>query len=464
MLEIPGYIWLFFVFDTLFGLVFLVILPRIHDSLPNEQCIPWKLLRTKPRGFIFGKHWFCYVCKKESMDGHVLILGGSGSGKSTALVIPSLIAWRERAFVVDIKGELYAKTRHHRPNILPFNPLDDASYGYDPYYLLKHSVNLTGDAREIALALITKNPEVKEPFWIDGAQNLFTGAIIHYFLLGRTFVQTIEAIQDTMPKTLVNSIHSGKSREARRFVGQFLDMDIKTLSGIYAELCNRIMIFATDPILRNCLSKKRIIKPTDLERGGDVYLILPEDKLEQWQGLITLIINQFLKHFERRDEQTKVPILFLLDEFPRLGKVEAVKGLATLRSKKIHICLVAQSLAQLDVIYGSSYRQVIADNCQYKAVLSATDAQTQEYFSRLVGTHDRSKVTTSKTFKEETQEVSNTGISETVEEKRLIKPEEFATLKDIVLLTPYGYCRCRKTPYYKSALFPSKRIINARRC
>jgi type IV secretion system protein VirD4 len=453
MFAISGYVWLFFVFDTLLGMFLLIILPQIYEPPQNGGNISWKLLQAKPIGFIFGKNFLFFVSKKENMDGHVLVMGGSGSGKSTAIAIPSLIAWRERAFVVDIKGELYAKTRHRRPNILPFDPLDESSYGYDPYYQLNQSANLAGDAREIALALIVKSPDIKEPFWVDGAQNLFTGAILHYFLLGRSFVQTIEAIQDTMPKTLVNSIHSSKYVEARRFVGQFLDMDIKTLSGIYAELCNRIMVFGSDPLLRKCLSKKRIIKPTDLERGCDVYLMFPEDKLEQWHGLVTLIVNQFLKHFERRGERGNIPILFLLDEFPRLGKVEAVKGLATLRSKKVHICLIVQSLAQLDLVYGSDYRQVIADNCQYKAVLNATDAQTQEYFSRLVGTDERPKITTSKTFREETQEVKNTGISETREEKRVIKPEEFATLKDIVLLTPYGYCRVRKTPCYRTLAF-----------
>lgn len=41
--------------------------------------------------------------------------------------------------------------------------------------------------------------------------------------------------------------------------------------------------------------------------------------------------------------------LFLIDEFPRLGKIEAISnGLATLRSKKIHIALIVQSKSQLN--------------------------------------------------------------------------------------------------------------------
>ena len=51
--------------------------------------------------------------------------------------------------------------------------------------------------------------------------------------------------------------------------------------------------------------------------------------------------------------------------------------------------ILTQSLAQLDLIYGRESRQVIADNCSYKAILKATDADTQEYFSKLVGTYDK---------------------------------------------------------------------------
>jgi len=36
----------------------------------------------------------------------------------------------------------------------------------------------------------------------------------------------------------------------------------------------------------------------------------------------------------------------------------------------------------------------------------------------------------------------------TTEEKRIIKPEEFGTLQNIVLLTPKGFCRVDKRPYY----------------
>ena len=174
--------------------------------------------------------------------------------------------------------------------------------------------------------------------------------------------------------------------------------------------------------------------------------------MEAWQGLLSLIVNQFLRHFERRGEGQSEPVLFLLDEFPRLGKVEAVKGLATLRSKGVTICLLVQSLAQLDYIYGRSYRQVIADNCAYKVILNATDAETQEYFSRLVGTGEKPRITQTISYAE-SEDVLGYSASETSVEKRLIKPEEFATLPLVVLLSPYGFSLVQKNPYYKERIF-----------
>lgn len=420
----------------------------------TDPAAPAQLLTAAPKGFIFGKQHGKYVYKADTADGHILVVGGAGSGKSSCIAIPSLIAWRQRIFAVDVKGELSKKTGSSRPTKIVFNPLLDSSPGYNPYYLMKRSRNPAQDAQEISFAIVPKPENIKETFWIDGARNLLTGAILHFFTVGYSFMETIETLQSTPIQALIGEIHSGANATAKMYVNQLVDMDIKTLSGVYAELSNHTMLFATDFDIRDCLSKSDTITPDDLENGKDIYLNIPEDKIEQWKPLLTLIVNQFLKHFERRPDEGATPVLFLLDEFPRLGKVEtAITGLATLRSKKISIALFVQSLSQLDAIYGSDNRKVIADNCQYKAILNATDAETQEYFSRLVGTYDKRKKSQNANYEQYTGMGKGTGASQTTEEKRIIKPEAFATLEKIVLLSPFGFFRIAKAPYYKDKNF-----------
>jgi len=432
--------------------------PQVENSFAE-------ILHRCPSGVVFGKHpdKFIslgieidkYVAKPETLDGHVLVVGGVGSGKSSCIAIPTLRKFRNSVFVIDIKGELHKETFPNRwwanrgleQCVKKFNPADKyIAFGYDPYHPLYFSKNPAQEARAIAQAIIPLPPDIKDPFWIESAQNIFTASILHYFGQGLSFLDTIRQIQGLSPTELIAELCEG---EGRYFVGSMLNIDEKVLSSIVAEISKNVVHFVTDKNLIRALSKKNNITPADLEYGYDIYIQIPEHLLRQWKNLLTLIVNQFLSHFEQRSEINAQPILFLLDEFPRLGKINAIiDGLATLRSKKITICLIIQSLAQLDLIYGMNERKVIADTCSYKAILSATDAETQEYFSRLVGTYDK-EVTQRGTQSSPFIEFPKGKSTNTYEqEKRIIKPEEFATLKDIVLLTPFGNLRVEKKPYY----------------
>lgn len=411
---------------------------------------PLENKKVELTGFFFGIHKGKYITKKESEDGHILIVGGAGSGKSSCIAIPTLKTWQGRVFAIDIKGELSDKSKRKAKIFSPGDPL---SYGYDPFYNLNRSSNKVQESREIALSLIPITGEVKDPFWKQSAQNFLTACILHYAAEGKNFIDTMIAIQSQPVEVLVQIVAQSIDQNAKMFINQFIGMDNKTLAGIFTEVSNNIMVFATDEDLKTVLNTDLIIKPQDLENGEDIFLKIQENKIEQWNGLISLIIAQFLKHFESRQEKIdNEPILFLLDEFPRMGKIEGItNGLATLRSKKIHIALLIQSLAQLDVIYGKGNRQIIADNAAYTAILRATDTETQEYFSKRVGTHERMKLSRNASFDTYTQMGRGTGISKSTEEKRIIKPEEFAYLQDIILLTPTGYMRIEKAPYYKDS-------------
>ena len=403
-------------------------------------------------GFIFGKLGDKYITKKEDKDGHILIVGGSGSGKTSCLAIPSLWTWKSPVFCIDIKGELYKKTSSVRKNIKVFDPLKADTWGYDPFFVLSKTDNQAQEAEAISISLIPLPPETKDEFWIHSARNMLTGFMLHFYNVGLSFVKTIEKIQSSDIGKLINDIcDNTTTNEVKFYLNNFMYMDNKPLMSVYAELSRHIIIYATDKQIKSALSQdsKKNISPTLLEKGEDVYICIQEHLLRQWKQLLTLIISQFIRHFEKRSEETATPILFLLDEFPRLGKIEEIADVfATLRSKKITVCAIIQSLAQLDLIYGTSARRVIVDNCSFKAILNATDADSQEYFSRLVGTYDKPKTSTDKRYEPITGFPAGKGRHNTTEEKRIMKPEEFATLTDIVLFAPFGCVRAEKAWYF----------------
>jgi type IV secretory pathway TraG/TraD family ATPase VirD4 len=139
-----------------------------------------------------------------------------------------------------------------------------------------------------------------------------------------------------------------------------------------------------------------------------------------------------------------------------LGKIEGItNALMTSRDKKVTICAIIQSLGNLDVIYGDKTTQVICDNCDYTAVLRVHDVKTQEYFSKRVGTYDKYRFTDTETVSPVLKTKMSIARAETTNNEPIIRPHEFATLRDIILLTQHeaylghsGFYRINKAPYY----------------
>lgn len=413
-------------------------------------------------GMVFGKVKRKYVTKKEEIDGHSITIGGAGSGKSTGVAIPTLMSWKSRAFVIDIKGELYEKTKKARGEelIKVFNPSNENACGYNPFHVLKNTDDLCSSVKEIAQAIIPLKPEVTDTMWILNAQDFLTGAIIYFYNQDKNFSETMIAIKLNPPRDLVDEIMESEDQDAKIHMATFKGMADETLSGIYTEISNKILSFATNKSLIRALGdNKNVITPNDLENGFDVFIGIEEHLLEQWKPLVTMIVNQFCKFFERRKNDNDKPILFLLDEFPRLGRIDSVAtGLTTLRSKKVEIMLYIQSKSQLDLIYGKDQAVNIIDNCTYKAILIATEPSTQKWCSELVGTYDKMKVSNSVNA-DNFGMGKGSGVTTTTEEKKIIKPEEFGYLikeNKLVYIDPTGYAKIDKIQYWNDKVFSNK--------
>jgi len=473
------------------------------------------------------------VGKPQNRDGHVLVLGGPGTGKSSCIAVPTLQSWKEPFFAIDIKGELtreWEKCQQggSRPyKIFEFTDKDD-SCKYDPFYFLRESNqnDLVQNAREIAQAIIPIPTDVRDTFWIQAAQNVLTAVIL--YVCGKevyvtdpctgektgetirgTFNSAMALIQSKPIWDLIKEIGESGNEAAIKYINQFLGIeypeDNKMLAGISAELSNRAMVFATDNrVIASFTSKddEDMLRWEDLENSC-VFMQIPEDKLGQWDGAITLMLTQLIRTLERRPDhyseegQSKnlPPVLLLLDEFPRLGKMDAIQNaVSTLRSKGVTICLMMQSLAQLDKIYGEATRRIILEGCHYKAILGVTDAESQKIISDMIGSNNVKKesIGYSESVSKGTNAGSNIGASigpstEAYGENSysinwnesngdsngltksltvnlspvrepIIFPNELAALKDILLITPEGFCRVNKRPYYAPPARPVSRI------
>jgi type IV secretion system protein VirD4 len=387
-------------------------------------------------------------------------------------VLPIITETWDKPFVcVDIKGEIKREYDKCKPNgkTKVFSLTEESGNSYDLYDFLHQDgeKNLISNVCEIAQSLIPLPIDLREPFWVQSAQNFLTAAILYYFKLGLTFIDTAINIMTTAPGNLIEEIAESGNMQARIFVNNLIEeitdedgnrytraiSDSKMLAGISQEITNSLSIFATDPRVISALTPScNQISWDDLENQS-IFISVPEDRLEQYNPVLTMILTQLIRSLERRPEkhspEAKPPVLLMLDEFPRLGKMNVItSALSTLRSKNVSICLVTQSLSQIDAIYGEKIRRIILDNCQYIAILSVTDAETQEYFSKIIGTkHESANSISINLDSTGRASTSSYQISDTC--VPVIKPHQFLTLKNIILITPDGYCRIEKASYHR---------------
>lgn len=406
-----------------------------------------------------------YVGKRSNDDGNILAIGINGSGKSCFLVRPTFRTWRDPIVALDIKGELSNCYIHlnnrriaKRPYII-FDPTNSRVH-YDVYALLeRNDPHFVQYVREISYAIIPMPLDVREPYWINMARDFLSGAIIYYFDKGYGFIDTILLVQTTPVADVCKEIMSSDCHLAKMSISEISSLKREQQAAIGTEVKQHTMIFATDPDIQYALSRdedgsgsfswKDIVMNED---APNVFLCLDQSRLEQWSGAVRLMITQLIRQIERRPdrhcpqgEEVK-PLLLLLDEFPLLGRMDVItEAMTTLRSKKVTMYLVIQSLAQLDALYGPDVRKILVDNCQYKIILQVAEPDTQEYLSRMIGTVPTARVSVSQSFNSGLeQSICGTQVQEIREP--LIHPHEFSTNTDIWLHTPYGFLKTIKLP------------------
>ena len=79
-----------------------------------------------------GKKFGLVAYSPEQDEGHILVLGPSGTGKTSALLIPTLRSWKGTALVVDISGDIASHV--DVPNKIVFDPTSDNCIPYDVFF------------------------------------------------------------------------------------------------------------------------------------------------------------------------------------------------------------------------------------------------------------------------------------------------------------------------------------------
>lgn len=448
------------VYGTLMPLALVFVLVCILIAIGKAW---WDWRKTKltrglgnhSQGIIFGKQGPFNIFSKTGSEGHVVVFGGSGSGKTSALLIPTLNSWSGTSLTIDISGDINQNVK--MSNKLVFDVEDPRSRPYDVFYSIDamDAMSCSEDEQNealqaLALLLMPDDEKANEnaKFFTEGGRDILTASLIAFYHQGYDFVEICEKIYSSSFPALFDEIDQTGNTVAQGYINTFDGANSKNTQGCKQSADKAIQLFATNQkvkytVHRNKQNSERVFAPIMLEQNN-CFVVIPDSKLELYKPLVNLLVSQCLNYLSDRPSYNATPILLSLDEFASFGRMEITPALRKLRKKHTRIMLLTQSMADIDLIYGRDERMSMLNNFLFKVVLSATDTETQRYFSELIGYKEQKKTSINKS------EGLTTGTTERFEKELAISPEEFGRLdKKLVLIHPAGFLKLKKNFYYK---------------
>jgi type IV secretion system protein VirD4 len=299
-------------------------------------------------------------------EGAVITIAPPGSGKTQCHVFPTLLSYRGPAVVLDVKGECWDHTSAwRRANVGPvfrFSPLDPASSArYNPLaFLTNDPETLWEECRLMADLLIV--PENKsEPSWENRARDVVAAVLASLVRRDPPEQRSMGRVIDVVSKigwdVFVATAASADDLPPLRRIGNALaDMPEKQLEGVLDSARRHLAVWEgarVERVTAACDWTAQVLRDGS---NSTVYICIPPNEIESYAPLLRVLFAQHLRQLMRTlPPRDQTPILFMLDEFPRLGPMRPVEeALEIGRQYGIRLWLFAQSLGQLETAYANA--------------------------------------------------------------------------------------------------------------
>lgn len=332
------------------------------------------------------------------------VVGGPGSFKSQSYVITNMINNTDCSIVVtDPKGEVYEMTakikeaQGYEVRVVNFKNMS-LSDRYNPFGYVRKDLNATTVANTIVSA---KNDPKRKDIWFNAQLGLLKSLILYakseFPPNKRNMEGVLDFLQEFDPEQnddgeseLDNMFMSlDKKHPARRsYELGFKKSQEKTRGSIIISLLTTIGDYIDEEVSNFTSSNDFFFEDIGKKKIA-LYVLIPTMD-STWEGLINLFFTQLFQELyllgDKHGAKLPVPVLFLLDEFPNLGKFDNYEEfLATCRGYRIACCTILQNNTQLMDKYGKEKAESILGNCAVKICLGNVNETTATYFSNLMG-------------------------------------------------------------------------------
>ena len=346
--------------------------------------------------------------RKHKRNLNVIVVGGSGAGKTRGYVLPNIMECNCSYIIADPKGEILRKTggllEKEGYEICVLNLVDlEKSDCYNPIAYLRSD----HDALKLVTNLIKntneKGQKSSDPFW-DKSEAAILQAFILYLLHEApvseqnfsTVMYMIEnaaaSEEDESYKSPVDLLFDDLERKnpehiALKMYKVFKQAAGKTAKSILVSTAVRLAAFNLPEIAR-VTEKDEMFLNTIGNRKKAVFAVI-SDNDTSLNFIVSMLYSQAFQELyheaDRNGGRLPVHVRVMMDEFANVALPENFeKVLATCRGREISINIIIQNMAQIKAMFRDSWEN-LTGNCDTYIYLGGNESTSHEYISKSLG-------------------------------------------------------------------------------
>lgn len=346
---------------------------------------------------------------KYARNKNVLVVGGSGSGKTRFFVKPNLMQMHSSYVVTDPKGTVLVECgkmlEKNGYEIKVLNTINfKKSMHYNPFAYLRSEKDILKLVQTIMVNTKGEGEKSSEDFWTK-AERLYYTALIGYlyyeapieeqnFATLLAFIDASEVREeDENFKNAVDYIFEALEKEKPNHfaVKQYKKYKLaagKTAKSILISCGARLAPFDIGE-LRNLMEYDEMGLDTIGDKKTALFIII-SDTDDTFNFVVAMMYTQLFNLLcDKADDEyggrLPVHVRCLLDEFSNIGQIPKFEKLiATIRSREISASIILQAKSQLKAIY-KDHAETIQGNCDSELFLGGKEGTTIKELSENLG-------------------------------------------------------------------------------
>ncbi len=346
---------------------------------------------------------------KYARNKNVIVLGGSGSGKTRFFVKPNLMQMHSSYVITDSKGTILVECgrmlQKNGYKIKVFNTINfKRSMHYNPFAYIETEKDILSFVNTIIVNTKGEGKDSGEDFWVKAERLLLCAYVgyIHSELIEeeQNFVTLLDMINESETReddeSYKNAIDLIFEELEKKKPGSFAVRQYKRYKLAAGKTAKSILISAGARLAPFDIEELREMTSTDemeLDKMGTEFtalFVIISDTDDTFNFMVSILYTQMFNLLVSIADNVyngKLPIhvRFLLDEFANIGLIPKWdKLIATIRSREISAAIILQAKSQLKTLYKDA-ADTIEGNCDTLVFLGGSEKTTLKDLSEMLG-------------------------------------------------------------------------------